>query len=294
MFQAFTFDEKVKYYQTLHETEEIKKPSVMSLINKFEQNPQTDDHAIVDDVDVKRLKVILGHEPGNNDIADMQDNKTDDDQPDLETDESSGDKLKIKHDHSMEGITEATDITTPVEMGQESAPSRRDDFDTSYQISDLPHEYSKHDKQLTSPATLHRETLFEITDLEDVSDIEENKEDMNDLQLTSRSDRTLVPDSPDVVDKNMRKREATIERKFDRISMDLSDAEVNVSKEVTSNISKEEEDQASQSFDKIIFETFAEDRSEDWLTQGSEATPDKEVEQDIFGAPDNEYKAKGL
>ena len=294
MFQAFTFDEKVKYYQTLHETEEIKKPSVMSLINKFEQIPQTDDHAIVDDVDVKRLKVILGHEPGNNDIADMQDNKTDDDQPDLETDESSGDKLKIKHDHSMEGITEATDITTPVEMGQESAPSRRDDFDTSYQISDLPHEYSKHDKQLTSPATLHRETLFEITDLEDVSDIEENKEDMNDLQLTSRSDRTLVPDSPDVVDKNMRKREATIERKFDRISMDLSDAEVNVSKEVTSNISKEEEDQASQSFDKIIFETFAEDRSEDWLTQGSEATPDKEVEQDIFGAPDNEYKAKGL
>ena len=262
----------------------------MSLISRFEHIPQTDDHAIVDDVDVRNLKVILGHEPGNREIADIQDNKTDDDQPDLETDESSGDKLRIKPDHSMEGITEATDITTPVEMGQESAPSRRDDFDTSYQISDLPAEYSRQDKQLTSPATLHRETLFEITDLEDLTDIEENKDDMqDDLPLTSRSDKTLVPDSPDVIDHNIKKREASIARKFERLSMDLSDTEVTVEKEITCNISKEEEEQASQSFDKIVFDNFAEDRSEDWLTHGSEATPDKELGQEIFGEPE-EFK----
>ena len=58
-------------------------------INNIPNKP-TDDHAIVDDVDVKQLKVILGHEPENKDIADIQDNKTDDDQPDLETDDSSG------------------------------------------------------------------------------------------------------------------------------------------------------------------------------------------------------------
>merc|ERR1711862_906315 len=61
-------------------------------------------------------------------FADIQDNKTDDDQPDLETDESSGERSKMKNDPSMEGFTEATDITTPIEMGQESAPSRKEDF----------------------------------------------------------------------------------------------------------------------------------------------------------------------
>ena len=140
--------------------------------------PVFDDHAIVDDVDVRKLSVILGHEPENRELADIQDNKTDDDQPDLETDDSSGEKSKIKLDISMEGFTEATDITTPVDMVQESAPSKRDDFDTSYQISDLPAEFSKYDNKITSPATLHRETLFEITDLEDLTDIEENKEDI--------------------------------------------------------------------------------------------------------------------
>ena len=61
-----------------------------------------------------------------------------------------------------------------------------------------------------------------------------------------------------------------------------------------SQISKEEEEEAAQSFDKIIFENFAEDKSEDWLTHGSEVTPDKDVEQDIFGAPDDAPAAKGL
>ena len=297
--QASKIDEKVKYFSQLNKSEPDEKPSsVMSLINRFEQNaiqpqPLVDDHAIVDEVDVKRLKVILGHEPENKDIADIQDNKTDDDQPDLETDESSGEKNKMKQDPSMEGFTEATDITTPVEMGHESALSRRDDFDTSYQISDLPNEYSRQDKQITSPATLHRETLFEITDLEDLTDTEETKEDIPDIQMTSRSDNTLVADSPDNLDHKIRKREKTIERKFDRLSMDLSDTEVSVEREMfvdVSKISKEEEEQAAHSFDKIVFENFAEDKSEDWLTHGSETTPDKEIEQDIFGEPDIEYK----
>ena len=61
-------------------------------------------------------------------------------------------------------------------------------------------------------------------------------------------------------------------------------------KEIVSNISKEEEEQASQSFDKIVFDNFAEDRSEDWWTHGSEATPDKELGHEIFGEPDQEFK----
>ena len=289
------------------ETEQKEKiMSVTNLISRFENRaldpidpkPIVDDHAIVDDVDVNKLTVILGHEPENREIADIQDNKTDDDQPDLETDESSGERSKMKNDPSMEGFTEATDITTPIEMGQESAPSRKEEFDTSYQISDLPNEFSKQDKQLTSPATLHRETLFEITDLEDLTDIEENKEeDIPDIQNTSRSDHTMVPE--DSLDNKISRRKATIERKFERLSMDLSDTEVNVEKEMfVEKISKEEEEQATQSFNRIIFENFAEDKSEDWLTHGSEATPDKDIAQDIFGAPDDDSQlpkiGKGL
>merc|ERR1712013_479037 len=233
-----------------------------------------------------------GHEPENKELADIQDNKTDDDQPDLETDESSGEKSKIKLDVSMEGFTEATDITTPVEMAQESAPSKRDDFDTSYQISDIPAEFSKYDNKITSPATLHRETLFEITDLEDLTDIEETKEDIF-VQHSSRSDQTLVADtSPKVVDTKIKRREKNIDRKFERLSMDLSDTEMNVEKEmfvrVSTQISKEDEEQAARSFDKIMFDNFAEDKSEDWLTHGSEPTPEKEVATDIFGEPDHE------
>ena len=132
-----------KYSSSKNINSSLERFSVNKLISKFENNasnvvPAFDDHAIVDEVDVKKLSLILGHEPENKEIADIQDNKTDDDQPDLETDESSGEKSKIKLDVSMEGFTEATDITTPVEMAQESAPSKRDDLDTSYQISDIP------------------------------------------------------------------------------------------------------------------------------------------------------------
>ena len=163
----------------------------------------------------------------------------------------------------MEGFTEATNITTPVDMVQESAPNKRDDFDTSYQISDLPAEFSKYDNKITSPATLHRETLFEITDLEDLTDIEENKEDIF-VQQSSRSDQTLVPDtldSPQLVDSKIKRREKNIDRKFERLSMDLSDTEMDVEKEmlvrVSTQISKEEEEQAARSFDKIMFDNFA-------------------------------------
>merc|ERR1719361_1100656 len=80
--------------------------------------------------------------------------------------------------------------------------------------------------------------------------------------------------------------------------MDLSDTEMNVEKEmfvqVSTQISEQEEEEAAKSFEKIIFENFAEDKSEDWLTHGSEATPDKEVEQDIFGEPDQDnVEARG-
>ena len=283
----------------------VERFSVNSLISKFENKasaemPAFEDHAIVDDVDVQKLSLILGHEPENKELAEIQDNKTDDDQPDLETDESSGEKSKIKPDVSMEGFTEATDITTPVEMVQESAPSKRDDFDTSYQISDIPMEFSKYDNKITSPATLHKETLFEITDMEDLTDIEETKEDIF-VQPTSRSDFTLVPEipeSPKEIDSKIKRREKNIDRKFERLSIELSDTEMNVEKEmfvrVSTQLSLEEEEQAAKSFDKIMFENFAEDKSEDWLTHGSEPTPEKEVATDIFGAPDNEMHRKNL
>lgn len=290
--QAFKNDEKVKYANDIVKTDPKERVSVCNLISKFEPKvpPAVEDHAIVDDVDEKRLTVILGHEPGRRELADIQDNKTDDDQPDLETDESSGEKNKMRPDVSMEGFTEATDITTPVEMAGESGLSRREDFDTSYQISDLPPEFSRHDTKINSPATLHKETLFEITDLSDLTDAEDNKEDIFvQSQTASLSDRTLVPDSPDLENK-IRRREATIERKFDRLSMELSDTEINVEKEmfvkVSTQISRQEEEEAASSFEAIIFDNFAEDKSEDWLTHGSETTPDKEVQPDIFGEPD--------
>ena len=292
--QAFKTDEKVKYNVKPDQKERV---SVLNLISKFEQKagPAVDDHAIVDDVDEKRLTVILGHEPGRRELADIQDNKTDDDQPDLETDESSGEKNKMRQDVSMEGFTEATDITTPVEMAGESGLSRREDFDTSYQISDLPPEFSRHDAKINSPATLHKETLFEITDLSDLTDAEDNKEDIFvQTETPSVSDRTLVPDSPDLENK-IRRREATIERKFDRLSLELSDTEISAEKEmfvkVSTQISRQEEEEAASSFEAIIFDNFAEDKSEDWLTQGShgsEATPDKEIQPDIFGEPEVE------
>ena len=76
--QAFTADDdKVKYTNSKFETEQTeKKMSVTNLISRFENisfdpKPMADDHAIVDDVDVNKLTVILGHEPENREIADI-------------------------------------------------------------------------------------------------------------------------------------------------------------------------------------------------------------------------------
>lgn len=260
-----------------------------------------EDHAIVDDIDVQKLQSL-----GDRDIAEMQDNKTDDDQPDLDTDDSSGDKSKIKPDVSMEGFTEATDITTPIEMGVESALSKGVDFDTSYQISDLP-DWSKHDIRMSTPETHHRlksETLFDITDLDDLTDIEENimQKDAA-ISFTSYSEKTLIEErqfeqdedcSPRLVESKLRIREEKIDEKFERMSMSMSEGDTHEEGDEfgrlsTSVLSKEDEEQAASNFDKIIFDNYVEDKSEDWLTHESNPSPEKEMGSgEIFGAPDKE------
>jgi hypothetical protein len=275
--------------------EEGTKRNVLRMVQQFE------DHAILDDIDIHKMSL------GDREVADIQDNKTDDDQPDLDTDESSGDKSKIKLDvsMSMEGFTEATDITTPVEMAQESAPSRGVDFDTSYQISDLP-DWSKHDIRMSTPETHHKlksETLFDITDLDDLTDIEENMQKDSVVSLTPYSDRTLVAEqplnpeedlSPRLVESKIKMREEKIEQKFERMSMSMSDTETNDEGEEfcrlsTSVLSKEDEEQAGSNFDKIIFDNYVEDKSEDWLTHESDPSPEKETGSgEIFGAPEKE------
>ena len=286
-------------------------PLACSISNVQRMVQQFEDHAIVDDnIDIQNIKSL-----GDRDIADMQDNKTDDDQPDLDTDDSnSGDKSKIKLDVSMEGFTEATDITTPVEMAQESTQSRGIDFDTSYQISDLP-EWSKNDIRMATPETHQRlksETLFDITDLEDLrtdlddlSDIEENviQKDVV-LSLPTYSDRTLVQErpfdqdddsSPRLVESKIRMREVKIEQKFERMSMSISDTETKEDGEEfgrlsTSALSKEDEEEAASNFDKIIFDNYVEDKSEDWQTHESDPSPEKDQESgEIFGAPEKEH-----
>ena len=312
--QASNIEKECKYGQQNLTSENNENSSVSSLINRFEQinnipNKPTDDHAIVDDVDVKQLKVILGHEPENKDIADIQDNKTDDDQPDLELDDSSGDKSKIKQDISMEGFTETTDITTPIEMAQESGPSKGVDFDTSYQISDLP-EWSKYDLRMSTPETHHKlksETLFDITDLDDLSDVEEDMIQKDNVFM-SYSDRTLVPDrtmtqeedsSPHIIETKIRIREDKIHEKFEKMSMSMSDPENTAEGEEfcqlsTSVLSKEDEEQAASNFDKILVDNFVEDKSEDWLTHESDPSPEKETGSgEIFGPPEKE-KADGV
>ena len=79
-----------------------------------------------------------------------------------------------------------------------------------------------------------------------------------------------------------------IAQKIKMLSVEEIRREFNIRNDYT----KEEEEQAAKSFDKLIFENFAEDKSEDWLSHGSETTPDRESEQDIFGEPDNEFKGK--
>merc|ERR1719447_2215460 len=204
----------------------------------------------------------------------------------------------------MEGFTETTDITTPVEMAQESAPSKGVDIDTSYQISDLP-EWSKHDLRMSTPETHHKlksETLFDITDLDDLSDVEEDMIQKDNVFM-SYSDRTLVPDrtmtqeedsSPHVIETKIRIREDKIHEKFEKMSMSMSDPENTAEGEEfcqlsTSVLSKEDEEQAASNFDKILVDNFVEDKSEDWLTHESDPSPEKETGSgEIFGPPEKE------
>ena len=274
---------------------EPKVPLVCNVRNVRKMAQQFEDHAIVDEIDIQKLTSL-----GDREVADIQDNKTDDDQPDLDTDESSGDKSKIKLDISMEGFTEATDITTPVEMAQESAPSKGVEFDTSYQISDLP-EWSK-DIRMSTPEAhqkLKSETLFDITDLDDLSDIEDNIL-LKDSVFPSYSDKTLVADKPvatEEVETKIKIREDKIYEKFEKMSMSMSDSENNYEGEEfgrlsTSVLSKEDEDQAASNFDKIIFDNYVEDKSEEWLTHESDPSPEKETGSgEIFGAPERESKS---
>ena len=277
-------------------------PMECSVSNVRRMVQQFEDHAIVDDIDLQKLTSL-----GDREVADIQDNKTDDDQPDLELDDSSGDRSKIKLDVSMEGFTETTDITTPIEMAQESAASKGVDFDTSYQISDLP-EWSRHDLRMSTPETHHKlksETLFDITDLDDLSDVEE---DMKDNVFMSYSDRTLVPErtmtqeedsSPHFIETKIRIREEKIHEKFEKMSMSMSDPENTAEGEEfcqlsTSVLSKEDEEQAASNFDKILVDNFVEDKSEDWLTHESDPSPEKETGSgDIFGPPEKE-KTDGI
>ena len=275
-------------------------PLECSVSNVRRMVQQFEDHAIVDDLDLQKLTSL-----GDREVADIQDNKTDDDQPDLELDDSSGDKSKMKQDASMEGFTETTDITTPVEMAQESAPSKGVDFDTSYQISDLP-EWSKQDLRMSTPETHHKlksETLFDITDLDDLSDVEE---DIKDNVFLSHSDQTLVPDrtqdehsTPHIVETKIKIREDKIHEKFEKMSMSMSDPENTAEGEEfcqlsTSVLSKEDEEQAASNFDKILVDNFVEDKSEDWLTHESDPSPEKETGSgEIFGPPEKD-KGKSI
>ena len=197
----------------------------------------------------------------------------------------------------MEGFTEATDITTPVEMRKEQ-PSKRDD--TSAQISDF-----SDFQRGTSDSHSHRpksETLFDITDPEDGSDIEEvgaiadlkHSKLFRDpsLQDSSASDKTLMAENSTFVDSafvassdraeeielRIKKREGMIERKFDRLSLELSEAECDQADtfvKVSQKITAKEEEEAANSFDRLVEDNFMEDKSEDWLSNDS--SPDEQL-----------------
>lgn len=232
-----------------------------------------DDHAILDDLDVHHLDL----EP--RDIDAIVDNKTDDDQPDLDTDDSSGDKLKMKADVSMEGITEATDITTPVEMRMVPS-STNQEVDTSAQVSD----FSEFPKGSASDAQRNKcETLFDITDPEeDGSDLEETNDDRKE---TAESERTLVPETAapaDNVEMRIKKREGRIDKSFNRISSEISEIETMQDEEymkVSLQLSEQDEQEAETNFDKIVEDSFKEDKSEDWASNDS--SPADEVAPQI-------------
>jgi hypothetical protein len=142
------------------------------------------------------------------------------------------------------------------------------------------------------------ETLVDVTDrdLDELSDMEDHPQNK---ALPDDSENTLVDEKIEV-QMRIKKRETRIDRKFQRLSSEISDddfegSDGNGFAKVAMGISKEEEDAAANSFEKVMHDNFLEDKSEDWLTQGSqgsETTPEKEVAVDILGTPDNDKSSQ--
>jgi hypothetical protein len=273
-----------------------------------------EDHALRDELDVERLGTVLAMR----EIDDIRDNRTDDDQPDLETDDSSGGidhqlqmQPKIRPDASLDAITEATDITTPVEMLIREATYTAG-ADHTLDLSEIPREEEAALVAMLPSDGGHQqtisETLFDITDPEEDDDemeeqiISQTKTEEAICGSTELSEKTLLIEnnsmegtpSEDVVQLRINKRQGQIDRKFERLSQEISFElpGINSNKEeeedafvrVASQLSQQEEEEAATSFDRLVMDNFAEDKSEDWKLS-NEATPDMEViPGTIFGA----------
>ena len=282
--------------------------------------PLYEDHAIHDDLDVERLGAVLA----TRDLDDIRDNRTDDDQPDLETDDSSGgdqQQPKIKPDISLEAITEATDITTPVEMMVQETGAAEADH-TSAQISDLSEMPREEDARMTLMSSDGggqqrpvSETLFDMTDPEEEEDDLEEHIAQESPSRTGEavragsggSERTLLLEaesmdgtvSKAVVQMRIQKRQGQIDRKFERLSLEVSFETAGSSSldrhyekgeedeayvQIAAQLSHRDEEEAATSFDQLVLDNFAEDKSEDWKLS-NEATPDMEATPEaIFGA----------
>ena len=201
----------------------------------------------------------------------------------------------------MEGFTEATDITTPVEM---RAKDRARDDNTSAQVSEL---VSSEAAQMRPKSA----TLYDVTDPE--SDMEDNTpvnnnnntEEQKAADSSLTTDKTLVPELPptqearseatvsaDQVELRMKKREVSIDRRFARLSQEVMAEAVNAEEvqRVYHQLSLEEEEgddhAAAVNFDKIVQDNFAEDKSEDWLSNedsspGAENLPPLKQEEEL-------------
>jgi hypothetical protein len=211
-----------------------------------------EDHALWDDLDVEQLTTILD----TKDLDVIRDNKTDDDHPDLETDDSSGGELQQQQqlpslllETSVDAITEATDITTPLEMLVRDLTTVTAETDhTSAQVSELSE--IVHEEE-TKMALLSSDGHHPVPEtLCDITDPEEEEEDDNNMihasvisagESTSlvsmphlpgleKLDNTFVTDkgnilnnvTPCLVQLRIQKRQHQIDEKFKRISQEIT------------------------------------------------------------------------
>ena len=289
----------------------------------------TDDHAILDELDVTRLAHLASR-----DIDAIVDNRTDDDdQPDLDTDDSfaggggGGEKMHEQPAAAvdstsiiMEGFTtEATDITTPVEMRLTTTAvascSLLAEADTSAQVSDFS-EFPKGTVSETGGGGGKNkcETMFDITDPEeDASDMEEtmDKVRMDEAvepeqkqEEVMESEATLVPpeaqstnsnniNAVDEVNFRIRKREDQIDKSFNRLSSEVV-SEIEAFKDdeymkVSLQLSEQDEQEAETDFDKLVEDSFKEDKSEDWVSN-DDSSPAKEEAPPL---PSTTFKPQG-